>query len=50
MSKRKYEKMEKVLVYLAEKSVGKSIPITLHKIQKPKKIEDMVKSIKGKVD
>lgn len=42
---RKRNVVEELAIYLAKRSVNKSIPIFTHKVDKPKNIEKMLKDL-----
>lgn len=43
MKRENYTIIEKLAIYLAEKSIGKSVPVFSHKVIKPKNIEENLK-------
>ncbi len=43
---REFKNWEKVAIYLAEKSVGRSIPTWMYDVKKPEKLEEMLKECK----
>lgn len=44
--KKEYSIIEKLAIYLAEKSIKKSVPIFSYKVTKPQDIENCMKNIK----
>lgn len=46
MKKRIMNQMETMAIQLACKSVGKSIPLICHKVEKPKGLEKMLEEIR----
>ncbi len=38
--------VENIAVYTAERSVGKSIPLCVHKVERPERLEELVKRCK----
>ena len=46
MKKEKFNCMEVAVLYCVERSVGKSIPITLHKVPKPENLKTMIEMLK----
>lgn len=45
MRKNKINYVEAIAIYLAERSVNKSIPCFIHKVEKPKDIEKVIEKI-----
>ena len=45
MKKRIMNQMETMAIQLARKSVGKSVPWCMHKVEKPKELEKMLEDI-----
>lgn len=46
MENKKFKKWERVLIYLAEKSVGKSVPAWVHEVEKPENLKKLLEEIK----
>lgn len=46
MKKVKYNCIELLALHCAERSVGKSIPILVHKVPKPKNLDVMVQALR----
>lgn len=46
MKKREYTIIEKTAVYLAKRSLGKSVPIFSYKVKKPVNIEECFEKVK----
>lgn len=38
--------VENISVYTAERSVGKSVPLCVHKVERPERLEELVKRCK----
>lgn len=38
--------VENIAVYMAERSVGKSAPLCVHKVERPERLEELVKRCK----
>lgn len=49
MYKKDYRIAERIVIYLAERSIGKSIPMFSHKVNKPANLEKALKKIKNKL-
>lgn len=49
MNKREYTIIEKMAIYLAERSCGKSIPMFSHKVEKPQNIEKALGKVKDEL-
>lgn len=45
MKERKFNYIEKMAIYFAENSVGKSVPVFCHKVERPQNIERMITEI-----
>lgn len=48
MYKKDYMLAERIVICLAERSIGKSIPMFSHKVNKPANLEKALKKIKNK--
>ena len=48
MYKKDYRIAERIVIYLAERSIGKSIPMFSHKVNKPANPEKPLKKLKNK--
>ncbi len=48
MRKEKYSIVEELMIYLAERSVEKSVPVFFYKVEKPKKLKAYLKEINSK--
>lgn len=49
MNKREYSIIEKMAIYLAERSCEKSVPVFSHKVEKPQNIEKALGKVKDEL-
>lgn len=45
MTTEKYNRIEQLTLYFAERSVGKSIPLVIHKVPKPENLAKMLETL-----